>query len=88
MNGFPRVKDVTPLEGRKLLVSFDNGERRVYDCAHLLGRPAFQDLRSDAFFGAVRPDPHGFGIVWNDDVDLAESELWLGGQHIGQDTVP
>ena len=24
-------------------------------------------------------DKHGYGIVWNDELDLSESELWING---------
>lgn len=30
-------------------------------------------------FRNVRVDSRGYGIVWNDDLDLSESELWLNG---------
>jgi hypothetical protein len=36
-------------------------------------------LADEGFFRNVRADPHGFGIVWNDQVDLSESELWING---------
>ena len=79
---FPRVVAVKPLAGKCLLVDFSNGSSRIYDCAHLLGHEAFRPLVVEAFFRAVRPDPTGYGIVWNDEIDLAESELWINGKEV------
>jgi hypothetical protein len=75
----PRVKSVEALSGKRLRIAFDNGAVQNYDCNPLLDLPAFRDLKDDAFFRNVQPDTHGYGIIWNDDVDLAESELWING---------
>lgn len=79
MNAYPRVKSVQALPSKRLRVVFENNEVRVYDCTPLLQEPAFRCLQDDAFFRNVRPDRHGYGIAWSDEVDLAESELWLHG---------
>ena len=79
METYPKVKAVDPLPGKRLRVAFANGEVRAYDCNPLLDQPAFHPLREEAFFRNVRADPHGYGVVWSDEVDLAESELWIHG---------
>lgn len=79
MAEYPKVKSVEPTQGKRLRVTFANGAVRVYDCAPLLSLEAFRPLENEAFFRNVRSDKHGYGVVWNDDVDLAESELWLKG---------
>jgi hypothetical protein len=53
--------------------------RRILRLIDPLELPAFRVLKDEAFFRNVRPDDHGYGVVWSDDVDLAESELWLKG---------
>ena len=40
---------------------------------------AFRPLKDEAFFKNVRVDSAGYGIIWNDYVDLSESELWVNG---------
>jgi hypothetical protein len=42
----------------------------------------FQILKDEAFFKAVRVDSGGYGIVWSDDVDLSEYELWVNGKEM------
>jgi hypothetical protein len=78
-NHFPKVKTVTPLAGKRLLVGFDNDIAKVYDCTPLLEREAFKPLQNETLFRQVHADPHGYAVIWNDDIDLAEAELWLRG---------
>ncbi len=75
----PRIKAVEPLEEKRLLVTFDNEVRKIYDCRDILELERFQLLHRDAFFRAVKVDPGGYGVSWNDDMDLSEYELWTHG---------
>lgn len=79
---YPKIADVIPRKGRELLVRFRNGATRLYDCTPLLEKSAFQSLRNEAFFRRARADSHGYGVIWSDDVDLAESEVWLRGRPV------
>ncbi len=81
---YPRVESVTPLAGKRLLAEFTNGVTKAYDCTPLLACGPFKPLADDAMFRCVRADPHGYGAVWNDDMDLAESELWENGEQTQQ----
>ncbi|HUT35160.1 MAG TPA: DUF2442 domain-containing protein [Planctomycetota bacterium] len=83
---YPRVESVTPLPGKRLRVTFSSGVRKVYDCAPLLKSEPFAPLENDAFFAHVRPADGGYGVVWSDEVDLSESELWLHGKEEGART--
>jgi hypothetical protein len=76
---YPRVKAVQPLTDKKLLVTFDNGVKKVYDCRPLLDSEVFAPLWNEALFRRVRAEDHGYAVVWTDEIDLAESELWLNG---------
>lgn len=75
----PQIVSVRPKEDRKLLVKFVNGVEKLYDCEQILQLDAFQLLHNEAFFKAVTVDPGGYGISWNDDMDLSEYELWTNG---------
>ena len=77
--GYPLVKSVRALAGKKLLVEFDNGVTKTYDCTPLLTTEAFRSLADKALFRSVRVDGPGYAVIWNDQIDLAESELWLNG---------
>lgn len=77
---YPRVQTVQPQPGKKLLVTFSTGETRIYDCQPLLREEAFRPLADEALFQQVRPDRHGYGVIWSEAIDLAESELWINGK--------
>lgn len=72
----PKIIEVKPLEGKRLLVIFENNVEKVYDCTPLLAMERFALLRTDAFFRSVQVDSGGYGISWNDEIDLSEDELW------------
>jgi hypothetical protein len=78
----PKVQSVRPLEGKRVLVKFANGVEKIYDCNQLLHLEMFQLLKNEAFFKSVRVDPGGYGVSWNDDVDLSEDELWANGKEL------
>ncbi len=78
----PRIQSVTPLEDKHLLVTFVNGVQKVYDCHSLLNFDRFQLLKHEAFFKAVKVDPGGYGVSWNDEMDLSEYELWHNGAEV------
>ena len=79
MNGIPRIKKVVPAEASVLLVSFENGIDKIYDCQPLFSLPVFSLLRVPAFFRAVKVAAGGYGVYWNDEIDLREYELWSKG---------
>jgi len=80
----PRISSVTPLEGRRLLVTFVNNVQKVYDCQRILNLDRFQLLKHEAFFKAVTVDRGGYGVSWNDEMDLSKYELWSNGVEVEQ----
>ena len=79
MPTYPKVRSVVALPNRKLKVAFTSGEVKIYNCTPLIAEDAFRPLKDEAFFKNVRVDSTGYGISWNDDIDLSESELWIRG---------
>lgn len=75
----PRIQSVFPLEGKRLLVTFVDGTQKVYDCRQILHLERFRLLNQEAFFKAITVNPGGYGVSWNDDMDLSEYELWHNG---------
>lgn len=82
---FHKVKSVTPRPGFSLLVDFEDGSRRVYDVRPLFTRwRSFQALADTrGLFEQVRVDAGGYGVSWNDDLDLACDELYCNGTETG-----
>lgn len=79
METYPKVNSVQPLKGKRLLVAFSNDVKKIYDCSPLLAEDTYSALAIDAIFKNVKADQGGYGISWTDEIDLAESELWIHG---------
>ncbi len=82
MEQIPKITAIQTGEKTQLRVTFECGTEKLYDCSKLLARPEFQLLNTPAFFNGVRVDPGGYGISWNDDVDISEYELWTNGKTV------
>ncbi len=79
----PKIRSVLPAEDKKLIVKFDNGVEKVYDCKPLIEKyDAFKVLENHVFFKQVKVDAGGYGISWDDKVDLSEDELWTNAVEI------
>ena len=78
---FHKVKDIQPLDEFNLLVIFQNGEKKKYDVRPLFEKwDAFRMLASTVgLFRQVKVDAGGYGISWNDELDLACNELYYNG---------
>lgn len=75
---FHKLSSVSPLPGYRLLLHFSDGSARQYDLSPLIAsHPAFAPLRTvPGLFDQVVVDPGGYGVSWNDDIDLDGEELW------------
>ncbi|MGB7568963.1 MAG: DUF2442 domain-containing protein [Chitinivibrionales bacterium] len=82
MKNFPKILKVFPLPDKKLNILFQNGKTKTYDCKQLLQRSEFFLLKEDSFFKSVKVDAGGYGISWNDNIDISEYELWTNGIEI------
>ena len=80
---FHKIKNVFPLSDYRLSVQFFEGVTKIYDVKPLLEKiPEFSALRDNAEFECVSVDVGGYGIVWNDELDLSCDELWENGVRV------
>lgn len=81
---FHRIKDVRALPELRLSVQFLDGVIKIYDVGQLLDRlSVFKELQNnDKLFYSVSVDAGGYGIMWNDDLDLSCDELWQNGEKV------
>lgn len=80
---FHKVKEVYPGDGMILYVVFENGIQKEYDVKQAMKRwPVFGWLNTADNFKDVRVDLGGYGISWNDEIDLACDELWEHGVEV------
>ena len=78
---FHKIKNVAPLSDFRLSVQFSEGVTKLYDLKPLFGKiSAFQYLKENPEeFSSVSVDVGGYGIIWDDDLDLSCEELWDNG---------
>ena len=71
----PRVTDVIPSDNYELLITFNNGEKRIFDAHQLLDMKVFLPLKNIAFFKSVKVE---FGtVVWPQDIDYCPDTLYV-----------
>jgi len=77
---FHKIKSVKPLSDMILSVEFTDGNTKQYDVKLLMSKwEVFKDLKENKLFNLVQVDTGGYGIIWNDYIDLACNELWENG---------
>ena len=76
---FSRIQAAKAIDDTTLLVEFTNQEVKTYDIRPLLDIQMFSPLRQPAFFKNFEVDSGGYAIVWNDEIDISEYELWQNG---------
>ncbi|MBF0238068.1 MAG: DUF2442 domain-containing protein [SAR324 cluster bacterium] len=82
MKKIPKIKAVQALDNHLLIIEFSNHENRQYDVRPLLKLQTFAPLQNDAFFKNVQIETGGHALVWNEDIDISEYELWSKGQFL------
>ena len=78
----PRVKDVKPMAGYRLEITFSSGEVGVYDCRPLLDFGVFRALRDMAYFRQARAA--GGTVVWPHEQDICPDTLYTDAKKSGE----
>ncbi len=81
---FHKVKSVNAIPNHKLRVQFAEGITKIYDVSPLFEKhKLFLPLKDNPeLFYSVETDQGGYGIVWNDAIDISCDELWANGTQI------
>lgn len=81
---FHKIHGVQTLSNHRLLVNFSEGVSKTYNLQRVIKvHPQFRVLVEDEqLFRAVRANIGGYGISWNDELDLSCDELWENGEKI------
>lgn len=81
---FHKIKLVTPLKDFEVSVQFAQGITKIYDIKTLFSKiKAFKKFKeTPSLFYDVTVDVGGYGIIWNDDLDLSCDELFKNGKTV------
>ena len=74
----PRVVHVQTEQDFKLLITFNNGEKKSFDVKPYLGIGVFKELQDVSLFNSVKPFLGS--IQWANGLDLCPDTLYLEGK--------
>jgi len=70
----PRVLDVKPMDNFLLFLTFNNGEKRIFDAKLLFEMQAFRRLKDKLFFNSVKVARGS--VLWPNDIDYCPDTLY------------
>lgn len=77
---------ITKIEPRKnmiIIATFADGEVVSFDVKDMIKKyPVFKQLEDRELFDSVVIDGVGYGISWNDELDLSSEGIYARGKHI------
>lgn len=81
-----KIVSVKSMKNYILLVCFQNGIEKTYNVRNLYPMfPQFEVFENDAnLFNQVQVDVGGYGVSWNDDLDLDAEDIWQDGIEVGR----
>lgn len=71
---YPNVTDVKPLSDYRLIITFETGERKIFDVTPYIKGDWFGKLQDPQIFKTVHPC--GNTVEWIDGQDIAPHELY------------
>ncbi len=86
---FHTAIDVTFLEDVTIEVTYRDGKIIRYDMSRLFSKyPQLEKLREDRnLFESGYIDPGGYGVIWNDELDIDATSVYEEGELVGQKEV-
>jgi len=80
---FHKIQKVEVKDDYVLIAIFNDGTKKKYDMKPLMNKnDIFDDLKYNNLFKMAYVDQGGYGIVWNDDIDLSSEDIWENGVEI------
>lgn len=78
---FKHIKKIITLNNYELLATFDDGKKKKYDMKPLIEELLlFKPLKTKkGLFKKAHLDIAGYGVIWNDDIDIAAEEIYYNG---------
>ncbi|MCX6052680.1 MAG: DUF2442 domain-containing protein [Campylobacterales bacterium] len=70
------------LDGYKLLLTFENGEIKEFDCSTIMNEKPFKVLRDINYFKCAKID---YGtLVWPNEIDIAPETLYIDSKSVSK----
>lgn len=82
-----KIKSVITKNDLIISATFFDGTVKEYSVDRLFNiYPQLKELENRELFNSVQVDAGGYGVSWNDDLDLDAETIWEDGIEIGKDT--
>lgn len=78
--GFIKLVSVTANPDHTLLLTFENGEKKLYDFKPKLNLDIYEPLKNPALF--MQAQKQAYAVVWNDKIDIASEALYENGMPV------
>lgn len=83
-----KIKSVITQNDLIISATFFDGTVKEYSVDRLFNiYPQLKELENRELFNSVQVDAGGYGVSWDDDLDLDAETIWEDGIEIGKDTV-
>ena len=79
---YPKILKVKIHSNFELEVLFEGNIKKLFDFKSKWNNPIFEPLKSFSFFKKAKVDIGGYGISWNDELDISEYEIWSKGKDL------
>lgn len=77
---FHKIKNVEALKNKILKIEFENNKIKYYDMKNIIKKyNEFEILNNENIFNMAKVDKGGYGIIWNDELDISGEELYVNG---------
>lgn len=78
------IRTLTLVKDYEVIAHFKNGDVKRYDFRKIINeleplKPLAEDYQ---LFSQIHLSPGGYGIIWNEDIDLEAEELWYEGEDV------
>lgn len=87
-----KIESVKAVTGYMLYTVFRDGTETLYDVSRIFAVfPVFRDFETTpGLFQMVKVDGGGYGVSWNDDLDIDAEELYINGEKLknAHDLIP
>jgi hypothetical protein len=75
--GFIKLQSVVAMPDYTLLLTFENGEKKVFDFKPKFSLKIYEPLKNPALF--MQAQKYSYAVVWNDVIDIASEALYAKG---------
>ena len=79
------ITKIKTLNNMEFEATVSDGEVVLFDVKTLLEKyPVFHQLEDECLFNQLKIDGIGYGVSWNDELDLASEGIYSRGKHIAK----